>query len=346
MKIENFTRRPFEVNAVQVTPQNAEEIAEWCGGKVGTIEYKLAGFKTPLNMVLVPGNGPKSGQMVEARIGSWVVERQRNFRVYRKKQFEDAFVKGGEKSSGYFSPGDLVQENDETIGIWQGRVVYVDQVLVEYPLRGQVLHNVSELKKISKYSEQTEKKWFEAAQANAGVPFTQALDALREQEEARVAAGDLTIHETISQAFEASQPAVTQIVHQLTIGTSVIVSEELNAFFSQTGEVVELCDDGVAVMIKLDFSDLELPEEPVKMLHHEVQALSEAQWVSIINPISSQNGWMGWVVKKPGVGCPELVRVAFRSTTLGEPDKCFSYQMEELEFKASPITVPMYDMSV
>src|SRR5687768_5224698 len=92
MKTQTFIRKPFNVNAVQVTPKNAAEIAEWCKGEVGQADYRVMGQKVKLICVLVPGNGPKKGQKVEALIGSWVVEHNQNFRVYRDQQLNEQFV--------------------------------------------------------------------------------------------------------------------------------------------------------------------------------------------------------------------------------------------------------------
>src|SRR5688500_5754916 len=175
MKTEKFLRRPFEVNAVQVTPQNAAEIAEWCGGTVGEADYKLAGFVCKMGTVLVPGNGPNKGRNIEARIGSYVLELDGKFRVLRKQQFHEMFSPAMGLLRESLKPGDFVQDKDEHDGVWQGEVVYVDQVLVTYPFKGNVLHEANQLIKIDAYSEQTEKNWLLSAEADKGVPYNEAL---------------------------------------------------------------------------------------------------------------------------------------------------------------------------
>lgn len=91
MQIQKFARKPFEVNAVQVTPENAASIAMWCKGELGSADYKLMGVKTQLACVMVPGTGQKKGEMIPALIGSWVVEHNNSFRVFRQKQFDEMF---------------------------------------------------------------------------------------------------------------------------------------------------------------------------------------------------------------------------------------------------------------
>lgn len=262
MKIETFVRRPFDVDAVQVTPQNAEEIAEWCGGKVGTAEYKVAGTKVPLNIVLVPGNGPNVGRMVEARIGSWVVGHLGNFRVYQNKQLHNQFAKPENqtvRTAPTFVPGDLVQEVDASDGVWQGQVLHSDQVIVEYPFRGIVAHNRNELVKIKFYSEQTNKKWLLAAEADKGVPYDEALakiNAMREAAEAEFKMqGDLTddvVPHELSNGMVIPElvPPVTEI-NGIRTGYVVRVKLEANMYYDQTGTVVGLGKDGVRVLVAM-----------------------------------------------------------------------------------------------
>lgn len=347
-----FTRRPFPVNVVQVTPQNAAEVAEWCGGKVGTGSYKLAGFETPLATVLVPGNGPNKGEMVEARIGSYITEQNGNFRVWRKKQFHETFVPQSKEelaevrwASDPFgkktlNAGDLVQDKDESDGVWQGRVLFTNQVLVEYPFKGNVLHEPDELVKIDKFDSETEKRWALLQEANNGVPYNEAaekLNAIRAAAEAAIGSGEISMP-PVSGSLE--EPPTS--VNGMEVGTAIVVRNELAEFFSDTGEVVKILD-GATLLVQLDAMENGEKSDPVKFLHDEIQPLTSMKFVTVNNVDSDQNGWVGWVVQDAPTG--DLIRVAFRSTTLGRPDKCFSYMEYELEeFHLGTDQIPRYEL--
>lgn len=256
MELQKFVRRPFDVNAVQVTPQNAAEIAEWCGGKVGQSDYKLAGFDgVKLDTVLVPGNGPNEGRDVQARIGSWVVELDGKFRVLRKKQFHEMFAKQEnvlvtDKATRipHLEPGDLVQDVDESDGIWQGEVVYVDQILVKFPFKGNVLYTKDELVKINEYSEEAVKKWLLAEEANKGVPYNEALEkinALRAAAEAAIGDGE------VDPPVQGKLDDVTE-VNGMKVNSKVRVTFEHNMFYEEVGVVHTIDPDGKVLHVLMD----------------------------------------------------------------------------------------------
>lgn len=90
---EEYTRKPFDVQAVQVSLENSEEVATWCRGRIELIDYKLMGVKTKLPCVKLPVQGPKKTQEPPALLGHWVVLMNGLFRVYRPAPFEAAFEK-------------------------------------------------------------------------------------------------------------------------------------------------------------------------------------------------------------------------------------------------------------
>lgn len=319
MKIEEFIRRPFDVNAVQVTPQNAAEVAEWCGGKVAKSTYKLAGFDTQLDCVKVPGNGPNKGKMVEARIGSYVVEHEGNFRVFRKQQFHDTFIKRNNETPQWFQVGDLVEDKDGD----QGEVVKVEQVLVDAPAFGHVLYSREELTRIREYSDKTMEYIKEEARVAAIVPGLDKINLMRASEET---------HNAITQAFESQQgdldePQVIENIGDIKMGTIVRIVDEMNEFFSQEGKVVEFLNDNCLK------ANMLMPNGEVHEVNHlvqEVQIEDETKWAKVTNESSGQFGWVGWVVKDTVDS--DLVRLAFRSVNYvnNVNDRCFSYMPEEV----------------
>lgn len=254
METQIFIRKPFDVNAVQVTPDNAAEIAEWCKGQLGQADYKLMGQTVKLVAVQVPGNGPKKGKMVDALIGSWVVEHNNNFRVYRDQQFQETFIArvALDDPSQHFHIDDLVQERDESDGkVWQGRVIRADQVIVEYPFRGIISHDREELVRITKYSEETEKKWLLAAEADKGVPYNEAeekINALRAAAEHAVLNGEIMVLPDEAPTI----PVPVEEINGFRKGMRFIVTLEENLYSGQKGVVVGLGYDGVRILGVMD----------------------------------------------------------------------------------------------
>lgn len=91
MQTTEFTRKPFHVEAVEITLQNAEDVAEWCKGVVEEIPYKLIGMTTDLPCVKVPGSGVQKGKLITALLGYWVVKHKESFRVYKPSVFKGTF---------------------------------------------------------------------------------------------------------------------------------------------------------------------------------------------------------------------------------------------------------------
>lgn len=335
MKTETFIRRPFDVNAVQVTPQNAAEIAEWCGGTIGKDTYKIAGFDTELNTVMVPGNGPNAGKMIKAKIGMYVVEHIGKFRVFRKDEFNEMFTQRipFDSVAQHFKPGDLVQERDESDGVWQGTVALVDQVLVEYPLRGNFLHDRQELIRIREFNEETNKRILESVKAGQVVEEQMALDkinALRAAAEDSIKDG-LTLPPLTLPPLSGSLENPPAEINGMKVGSVIRVKEELNEFFSQCGVVEEILNP-TTLSVKMEMQG----NPVVKHLAREIELEESTKWVRVSNDVSPQAGWVGWIVRADEGSSQEpnndVVRVAFRPTGFlnGTNDRCFSYMSTEL----------------
>lgn len=286
METQKYMRRPFAVEAVQVSPSNCDEIAKWCGGKIEQRPYKMLGFDgVMLPAIMVTES---DGKVVQARIGSFVVGMNGKFRVMRKKQFHDMFEKvpfqTGDRRM--FEDGDLVQDRDEHAGIWQGMVVYVDQILVRYPFRGNILHDPTELKKIDQFSEETQDKFRLEEASNNGIPYNEAMEkinALRHAAEAALQDGnveppslgpsgvgcfspssgdledrsDLNIeghpivlgHANIDGVHHID--AVTEI-NYMKVGSVVRVVLNVNYYFGEIGVVTSIDPDGKRMFVKLN----------------------------------------------------------------------------------------------
>lgn len=82
MEFTNFVRKPFTVEAVEVTEDNIEEIA----GLVGTLRHKSNGSPyIEVDRKLVPN-------VFRVFPGYWVTRMGDNVRCYTKKVFKSQFV--------------------------------------------------------------------------------------------------------------------------------------------------------------------------------------------------------------------------------------------------------------
>jgi len=83
MDMTTFVRKPFKVEAVEITEENIEEIAEF----VGTLQTKEDGSPyIRVDRRLVPN-------VFKVFPGFWMTKMGDNIRCYSKKIFEEQFVK-------------------------------------------------------------------------------------------------------------------------------------------------------------------------------------------------------------------------------------------------------------
>lgn len=86
-----FTRRPFAVEAIQVTADNMKDVAEWCGGKLMAFPPSTIGDRSMQNYVKVPVVRPLNNTQTKARVGCWVLFSGNQFRVYTDESFKKCF---------------------------------------------------------------------------------------------------------------------------------------------------------------------------------------------------------------------------------------------------------------
>jgi hypothetical protein len=93
LQTEKYNRRPFSVEAAQVSFENYRDVAEWCKGTVVMQKTKMLGVETEVPAVRVEGQGDNRGKSFVASLGCYIVELKGSFRVYKPAQFEASFVK-------------------------------------------------------------------------------------------------------------------------------------------------------------------------------------------------------------------------------------------------------------
>lgn len=92
-----FQRKTFRVKAVQVTEENLDELAKWCGGAVRLEPIGMDGFKPYVEVTTCRVPTARISRHVKDRayVGDWITRLSdaNNFRVYRNKSFKVAFEK-------------------------------------------------------------------------------------------------------------------------------------------------------------------------------------------------------------------------------------------------------------
>jgi hypothetical protein len=86
LKTHKFARKPFYVDAVRVSENNIEEVAEWCKGEV------VNNGTDPIH-IRVEVNRPLNERQTQAFVGDWVLFAGTGFKVYMPKAFDRSFEK-------------------------------------------------------------------------------------------------------------------------------------------------------------------------------------------------------------------------------------------------------------
>ena len=89
LQTTKFTRKPFEVDAVQVTAENIEEVAKWCQGELTTDDGQPC-IKVRVLRALNP-------RQTMAFVGDWVLYAGTGYKVYIDRAFKKAFVEKTEE---------------------------------------------------------------------------------------------------------------------------------------------------------------------------------------------------------------------------------------------------------
>jgi hypothetical protein len=84
IKTEIYVRKPFEVEAVQVTKENQAEVALWCEGVI-------EGDEVAKNFIKVDVPLARYIRQTQAYVGDWVLKTTTGFRVYTSHAFVKAF---------------------------------------------------------------------------------------------------------------------------------------------------------------------------------------------------------------------------------------------------------------
>jgi hypothetical protein len=93
MEPSKYQRKPFRVQAIQVTDENLSDLAEWCGGWVRLEEDGFDAFKSYVDVPIAKPAGRYRLQRVRAYVGDWLVRLTEDnvFKIYKTRSFLEIF---------------------------------------------------------------------------------------------------------------------------------------------------------------------------------------------------------------------------------------------------------------
>jgi hypothetical protein len=89
---EKYVRKPLVVDAVQVTAENFEAIADWCQGEIVNNDGTEVTKVNPGGQhVRVRVHNPKTPRQTKAYVGDWILYTDRGYKIYTIRAFEASF---------------------------------------------------------------------------------------------------------------------------------------------------------------------------------------------------------------------------------------------------------------
>lgn len=82
-----YLRKPFEVQAVQVTVANIVDVAHWCKGELTNGQKK----NKTVTCIQVKVTNPISDKQTRAFVGDWVLKTKSGWKVYTNTAFVGCF---------------------------------------------------------------------------------------------------------------------------------------------------------------------------------------------------------------------------------------------------------------
>lgn len=126
LDVKKYVRRPFAVEAVQVTPDNIHEVAKWCGGRVKKTDPSHWSEHAGQQYIKVRVPRALNERQTMAYYGDWVLSSgtgPSGFKVYTPKAFTSSFqeevenmVRTLERMEERAEAEERAEEQDETLG--------------------------------------------------------------------------------------------------------------------------------------------------------------------------------------------------------------------------------------
>lgn len=90
LNIQRYVRRPFEVDAVQVTAENMEAIAEWTKGTIVREDPEVEDFQP---YIAIDVHRAANERQRRALVGDWVLKAGYGFKIFTQHSFGKSFKK-------------------------------------------------------------------------------------------------------------------------------------------------------------------------------------------------------------------------------------------------------------
>lgn len=84
LEIQKYQKKPFVVDAIQVTDDNMAEVAQWCQGEICSNE-------SDGSYIFVRVHNPMNERQTKAFAGDWVLYAGRGYKVYRDRAMKSTF---------------------------------------------------------------------------------------------------------------------------------------------------------------------------------------------------------------------------------------------------------------
>lgn len=111
---KKFVRKPFVVEGLEVTPENIEQVADWCGGEVKVSEGRKPG-QGQQKYIKVAVKRPMTDRQTRAYYGDWVLSAGTGFKVYTQKAFSGSFEEQTDRMFEVVERMDARGEQEETL---------------------------------------------------------------------------------------------------------------------------------------------------------------------------------------------------------------------------------------
>jgi hypothetical protein len=94
IETKKFIRKPFTIEAIEVTRENIAEVAAWCGGQLRTSDLSKRGGREGFQQYIkVEVKKPLNDRQTRAYVGDWVTTNpgDSGYKVYTPKAFTDSY---------------------------------------------------------------------------------------------------------------------------------------------------------------------------------------------------------------------------------------------------------------
>lgn len=123
LETTKYIRKPFKIDAVQVTSENMEAVAEWVNGKLTEDEVG--------KHIKVRVHRPLNDRQTKAYVGDWVLAAGTGYKVYNDSAFKKSFEQTADGSTMVDTSKKSRKKDErgsEVVGVVEGDVVVPKRV--------------------------------------------------------------------------------------------------------------------------------------------------------------------------------------------------------------------------